>query len=61
MSSPTLSLATDAPIAVARNTYQASVDKNRPAIERLIADDFTSAAHSIIASIELLRALLADH
>jgi ketosteroid isomerase-like protein len=34
------SVAQDDPISVARRYYQAYVDKDRSAIERLIADDF---------------------
>ena len=37
---PKSSVAQDEPISVARMSYQAYVDKDRPAIERLIADDF---------------------
>jgi ketosteroid isomerase-like protein len=41
MSSPTLSSATEAdPIAVAKKSYQAYVDKDRAAMEQVVADDF---------------------
>ena len=38
--SPKNSVAQDGPISVARRMYQAYVDKDRSAIERLIGDDF---------------------
>src|SRR5262249_59565754 len=41
MTSPTLDSATEAdPIAVAKKSYQAYVDKDRAALEQVIADDF---------------------
>ena len=41
MSSPTLSSATETdPIAVAKKSYQAYVDKDRAALEQVVADDF---------------------